>query len=45
MWFDEPHPTPGERFSYQTERVGTAKLQRVIVNTTFLYLRDETGVG
>jgi len=31
MWFGEPHPSPGKRFSYQTERVGTTKLERVIV--------------
>jgi hypothetical protein len=31
MRFGEPHPFPGKRFSYQTERVGTTKLQRAYV--------------
>jgi len=28
MWFGEPHPSPGKRFSYQTEHVGTTKLKK-----------------
>jgi len=28
MWFGEPHSSPSKRITYQTERVGTTKLQK-----------------
>ena len=37
MRFGEPNPSPGKRFSYQTEHVGTTKLRRVMVQR-LLYL-------
>jgi len=45
MRFDEPHKSPGERFSYQTRHVVITNLQSVSMYTTFLYLPDETGFG
>jgi len=28
MWFGEPHPFPGERITYRTERVGATKVKK-----------------
>ena len=39
MWFGEPHPFPGKRFTYQTEQVGRTKLQRVIVCKVSIRIR------
>jgi len=44
MRFGEPHPSPGKRFSYQTEHVGTAKLQRLIVQNTYFLKHEEITV-
>jgi len=33
MWSGEPHPFPGKSITYQTERFGTTKWRRVIVQS------------
>ena len=40
MWFGEPHPFPE---TYQAERVGTTKLQTVIVHNMYHTVPERNG--
>jgi len=46
MSFGEPHPSPGKKINYQTERVGTAKLRscdRVIYLCKMYFMNVKKG--